>query len=43
MNVYNKTERNSQIQKTNKWLPKGKEKLKGQNRGRLLKGTNYYV
>ena len=39
---HNKKETESQIQRTNQWLPGGKGK-KGQYKDRRLRGTNYYV
>ena len=42
MNVYAK-QKDSQIQKTNLWLPKGRGKGEGQIRGMVLTGTNYYI
>ena len=38
---YNKKETDSQIQKTNQWLPVGRGER--QHRGRKLRGTNYYA
>ena len=43
MNIYNKTEKDSQKQRTNYWLPVGRGKGGGQDRGRGLRDTNYYV
>ena len=43
MNDYNKTEKDSQIQRINKWLPGGRENGGWQNRGRRLRVTNYYI
>ena len=41
--VYKKTEANSQIQRTNQWLPVGRGKGEGQDKGRGLRDTNYVV
>ena len=41
MNEYNKTETDSQIQRTNQWLPE--ERGEGQNKGWGLRGKTYYV
>ena len=40
---YNTKETNSQIQRTNEWLPVGRGKSKGQDRGRGLRGTYYII
>ena len=40
---YNKKEAGSQIQRTNEWGPVGRGKGEGQDRGRGLRGINYYV
>ena len=42
-NEYNKKETDSQVWKTQKWLPVGRGKWEGHDRGRRLRGTNYYV
>ena len=42
-NEFNKTETDSQIQRTNQQLAVGRGKGEGQWRGRGLRGTNYYV
>ena len=39
--MYIMKQRDSQIQKTNDWLPKARGKEEGQDRGRGLRGTNY--
>ena len=31
------------MQRTNQWLPVGRQKGKGQYRGRVLRDANYYV
>ena len=45
MNVFNKTETDSQIQRTNKWLPVEKEwgMRRGSDRDMRLRDMNYYV
>ena len=43
MNVCNITETDPQIQKTNQWLPVGRWKREGQDRGMEFRCTNYYV
>ena len=43
MNEYDKIKADSQIQRTNQWLPLGRQKGAGQDKGRELRGTNYYV
>ena len=35
--------KDSQTQRTNQWLPVGREKREGQYRGRGLRDKNYYV
>ena len=42
-NVYNKTETDVQVQRTNQWLPMGRGKQRVVRWGRGLRGTNYYV
>ena len=42
-NEYNKKEKDSQIQRTNQWLPVGRGKGSRANKGKGLRGTNYYV
>ena len=43
-NVYNKTETDTEIQRTNKQLPTEKRKWAGgQDKGRELRNTNYNV
>jgi len=43
INIYNKTETDSQKQRTNYWFPVGRGKDKGQGRGMGLRDTNYYA
>ena len=40
---YNKKETDSQVQRTNQWLPVGRGKGEGHDRGGRLRGTNSYV
>ena len=40
MNEYNKTEIDSQIYRTNYWLPMGREKAGGAKQGQGMRGTN---
>ena len=42
-NKYNKTETDSQIYLIKKWLPVGRKMGEGQETGRGLGGTSYYV
>ena len=41
MNEYNKADTDSQVQRTNQWLQKGEESREGQDKGSVLRGTNY--
>ena len=43
MNEYNKKEIDSQIQRTNSGYKQEEERVEGQDLGRGLRGTNYYV
>lgn len=43
INVYNKTQTNSQIQRTNYWLLVRRGNGEGQNRGTRLRDTNYCI
>ena len=43
MTVYNKTETDSQIQKTNQWIPVWRGKGEGAGQAYVIKNTNYYV
>ena len=43
MNVYTKQKQDSQIEKANLWLPKGRGKGEGQIRSIELTDTNCYI
>ena len=43
MNIHSKTETDSQIQKTDQWIPVWSGRGKGQDRDMKLRDTKYYA